>query len=25
GASKDGWLFTAEHTQSMMKGFNKFV
>ncbi|HEC5098289.1 TPA: carbohydrate porin, partial [Escherichia coli] len=20
GASKDGWLFTAEHTQSMMKG-----
>ncbi|WP_256872112.1 hypothetical protein, partial [Enterobacter cloacae] len=22
-ASKDGWLFTAEHTQSMMKGFNK--
>ncbi|WP_256871983.1 hypothetical protein, partial [Enterobacter cloacae] len=23
--SKDGWLFTAEHTQSMMKGFNKFV
>ncbi|WP_260325983.1 hypothetical protein, partial [Enterobacter cloacae] len=23
GASKDGWLFTAEHTQSMMKGFNK--
>ncbi|MCU6284407.1 maltoporin [Enterobacter cloacae] len=25
GASKDGWLFTTEHTQSMMKGFNKFV
>ena len=25
GASKDGWLFTAEHTQSMMQGFNKFV
>ncbi len=25
GASKDGWMFTAEHTQSMMKGFNKFV
>ncbi|MGI1292926.1 maltoporin [Enterobacter kobei] len=25
GASKDGWLFTAEHTQSMLKGFNKFV
>ncbi len=24
-ASKDGWMFTAEHTQSMMKGFNKFV
>ena len=25
GASKDGWLFTAEHTQSMLKGYNKFV
>ncbi|MEQ4454129.1 maltoporin [Kosakonia sp. YIM B13605] len=25
GASKDGWMFTAEHTQSMMKGYNKFV
>ena len=25
GGSKDGWMFTAEHTQSMMKGFNKFV
>lgn len=25
GASKDGWLFTAEHTQSVLKGFNKFV
>mgnify|MGYP000511679899 CR=1 FL=1 len=25
GASKDGWMFTAEHTQSMLKGFNKFV
>ena len=24
GASKDGWMFTAEHTQSM-KGYNKFV
>ncbi|KNC05774.1 maltoporin [Pantoea sp. BIGb0393] len=24
-ASKDGWMFTAEHTQSMMKGYNKFV
>jgi maltoporin len=24
-ASKDGWMFTAEHTQSMLKGFNKFV
>ncbi len=24
-ASEDGWLFTVEHTQSMMKGFNKFV
>jgi len=25
GAAKDGWMFTAEHTQSMMKGFNKLV
>ncbi|TPV28929.1 maltoporin [Pantoea anthophila] len=25
GASKDGWMFTAEHTQSMFKGYNKFV
>ncbi|MEB8269808.1 maltoporin [Klebsiella grimontii] len=25
GASKDGWMFTAEHTQSILKGFNKFV
>jgi maltoporin len=25
GASRDGWLFTAEHTQSMLKGYNKFV
>lgn len=25
GASDDGWLFTAEHTQSMLKGYNKFV
>ncbi|EFE05522.1 maltoporin [Citrobacter youngae ATCC 29220] len=25
GASKDGWMFTAEHTQSMLKGYNKFV
>lgn len=25
GASKDGWMLTAEHTQSMLKGFNKFV
>ncbi|EMH4164372.1 maltoporin [Pluralibacter gergoviae] len=25
GASKKGWLFTAEHTQSMLKGYNKFV
>ena len=25
GASKDGWMGTLEHTQSMMKGFNKFV
>ncbi|MBD9645947.1 maltoporin [Pantoea sp. PNT02] len=24
-ASKDGWMFTAEHTQSMLKGYNKFV
>lgn len=24
-ASKDGWMFTAEHTQSILKGFNKFV
>ncbi|ANI85012.1 MULTISPECIES: maltoporin [Kosakonia] len=23
--SKDGWMFTAEHTQSMLKGYNKFV
>jgi maltoporin len=25
GASKDGWMFTAEHTQSIWGGFNKFV
>lgn len=25
GASKDGWMFTAEHTQSILKGYNKFV
>ncbi|CAH6660192.1 maltoporin [Pseudocitrobacter vendiensis] len=25
GATKDGWMFTAEHTQSMLKGYNKFV
>ncbi|WP_314140283.1 maltoporin [Buttiauxella noackiae] len=25
GASKDGWMGTLEHTQSMMKGYNKFV
>ncbi|WP_411898853.1 carbohydrate porin, partial [Salmonella enterica] len=25
GASKDSWMFTAEHTQSMLKGYNKFV
>jgi len=25
GAWKDGWMFTAEHTQSMLKGYNKFV
>ena len=24
-ASKDGWMFTAEHTQSILKGDNKFV
>ena len=24
-ASKDGWMFTAEHTQSMLKGYNKLV
>ena len=24
-AIEDGWLFTAEHTQSVLKGFNKFV
>lgn len=24
-ASKDGWMFTAEHTQSMLGGYNKFV
>lgn len=24
-ASKNGWMFTAEHTQSMLKGYNKFV
>src|SRR5690606_29711084 len=24
-ATKDGWMFTAEHTQSMLKGYNKFV
>ncbi|WP_411905433.1 carbohydrate porin, partial [Salmonella enterica] len=25
GALTDGWMFTAEHTQSMLKGYNKFV
>ena len=25
GASKDGWMFTGEHTQSIWGGFNKFV
>ena len=25
GASKDGWMFTAEQTQSMLTGYNKFV
>ncbi|MBL3480165.1 maltoporin, partial [Klebsiella pneumoniae] len=25
GASKDGWMFTAEHTQSILNGYNKFV
>lgn len=25
GASKDGWMFTAEHTQSILGGFNKFT
>lgn len=25
GATKDGWMFTAEHTQSILKGYNKFV
>lgn len=25
GASKDGWMFTAEHTQSILTGYNKFV
>lgn len=25
GASKDGWMFTAQHTQSMLNGYNKFV
>ncbi|MFW0768366.1 maltoporin [Trabulsiella odontotermitis] len=25
GASKDGWMFTAEHTQSILDGYNKFV
>ena len=24
-ASKDGWMLTAEHTQSILKGYNKFV
>jgi len=24
-ATKDGWMFTAEHVQSMLKGYNKFV
>ncbi len=24
-ASKDGWMGTIEHTQSMLKGYNKFV
>lgn len=24
-ASKDGWMFTTEHTQSILKGYNKFV
>ncbi|XPE49116.1 hypothetical protein ACNKHL_25080 [Shigella flexneri] len=23
GASKDGWFFAAEHTQSVLKGFNE--
>ncbi|SFN44003.1 maltoporin [Izhakiella capsodis] len=25
GASKDGWMFTAEHTQSILNGYNKFA
>ncbi|NCH97246.1 maltoporin [Cronobacter dublinensis] len=25
GASKDGWMFTGEHTQTIGTGFNKFV
>lgn len=25
GASRDGWMFTAEHTQSVLKGFNKLT
>ena len=25
GATKDGWMFTAEHTQTIGTGFNKFV
>ncbi len=25
GASKDGWMWTGEHTQSIWGGFNKFV
>uniref|UniRef100_UPI00200D760B carbohydrate porin n=1 Tax=Escherichia coli TaxID=562 RepID=UPI00200D760B len=24
-ASQNGWMFTAEHTQSVLNGFNKFV
>lgn len=24
-STKDGWMFTAEHVQSMLKGYNKFV
>ncbi|MFG1173066.1 maltoporin [Erwiniaceae bacterium CAU 1747] len=25
GATKDGWMMTAEHTQTIYNGFNKFV